>query len=133
MPSTYTSRTGIELIATGEQSGTWGDTTNTNIQIVDRASPFVSGRERPFRLVPVVEIGGESAKDVRHGDVGFAIVANRAIAAINDATIANRPIRRRRRLVEGSSTAIVSISDMSLRFLPSIRLVAPERHHVLRL
>lgn len=37
MPSTYTSRTGIELIATGEQSGTWGDTTNTNLQIVDRA------------------------------------------------------------------------------------------------
>lgn len=37
MPSTYTSRTGIELIATGEQSGTWGDTTNSNLQIVDRA------------------------------------------------------------------------------------------------
>lgn len=37
MPSTYTSRTGIELIATGEQSGSWGDTTNTNLQIIDRA------------------------------------------------------------------------------------------------
>ena len=37
MPSTYTTRTGIELIATGEQSGTWGATTNTNFQIVDRA------------------------------------------------------------------------------------------------
>ena len=37
MPSTYTSRTGIELIATGEQSGSWGDTTNVNLQIVDRA------------------------------------------------------------------------------------------------
>lgn len=37
MPSTYTSRTGIELIATGEQSGSWGDTTNINLQIVDRA------------------------------------------------------------------------------------------------
>ena len=36
MPSTYTTRNGIELIATGEQSGTWGDTTNTNLQIIDR-------------------------------------------------------------------------------------------------
>ena len=37
MPSTYTPNSGIELIATGEQSGTWGDTTNINLQIVDRA------------------------------------------------------------------------------------------------
>lgn len=37
MPSTYTTNTGIEKIATGEQSGTWGDTTNTNFDIIDRA------------------------------------------------------------------------------------------------
>jgi len=37
MPSTYTTRNGIELIATGEQSGTWGDTTNVNLEIIDRA------------------------------------------------------------------------------------------------
>ena len=36
MPSTYTLANGIELIATGEQSGAWGDTTNLNLQIVDR-------------------------------------------------------------------------------------------------
>ena len=36
MPSTYTTSNGIELIATGEQSGTWGSTTNTTLQIVDR-------------------------------------------------------------------------------------------------
>lgn len=36
MASTYTTNTGIELIATGEQSGTWGTTTNTNLQIIDR-------------------------------------------------------------------------------------------------
>ena len=28
MASTYTVNSGIEQIATGEQSGTWGDTTN---------------------------------------------------------------------------------------------------------
>jgi hypothetical protein len=36
MPSTYTTNGGIELIATGEQSGTWGTTTNTNLSIIDR-------------------------------------------------------------------------------------------------
>jgi hypothetical protein len=37
MPSTYTLNNGIELIATGEQSGTWGDTTNTNLSLLDTA------------------------------------------------------------------------------------------------
>ena len=37
MASTYTSNTGIEKPATGEQSGTWGTTTNTNFDIIDRA------------------------------------------------------------------------------------------------
>ena len=36
MPSSYTTNGGIEKIATGEQSGTWGDTTNTNFDILDR-------------------------------------------------------------------------------------------------
>lgn len=37
MASTYTSNTGIEKPGTGEQSGTWGTTTNTNFDIIDRA------------------------------------------------------------------------------------------------
>ena len=36
MASTYASNTGLELIRNGEQSGTWGTTTNTNLNIVDR-------------------------------------------------------------------------------------------------
>jgi hypothetical protein len=35
MPSTFT-KSGVELIGDGEQSGTWGGTTNTNLQIIDR-------------------------------------------------------------------------------------------------
>ena len=35
MPSTYTTNNGIELIGDGEQSGTWGDTTNTNLTLID--------------------------------------------------------------------------------------------------
>ena len=41
MASTYAVNTGIELIADGEQSGTWGSTTNTNLQIVDRLTSGV--------------------------------------------------------------------------------------------
>ena len=37
MSSSYTSNSGIELIPTGAQVGTWGSTTNTNFQIIDRA------------------------------------------------------------------------------------------------
>lgn len=37
MPSTYTSNTGIEKPGSGEQSGTWGTTTNTNFDIIDQA------------------------------------------------------------------------------------------------
>jgi len=37
MASTYTSNTGIEKPGTGEQSGTWGTTTNANFDIIDRA------------------------------------------------------------------------------------------------
>ena len=36
MASTYTANSGIELITQGEKSGTWGDTTNNNLNIIDR-------------------------------------------------------------------------------------------------
>lgn len=36
MPSTYTTNLGIEKIASGDQSGTWGATTNTNFDILDQ-------------------------------------------------------------------------------------------------
>ena len=41
MPSTYTTNGGIEKIASGEQSGTWGTTTNTNFDIIDRLTDGV--------------------------------------------------------------------------------------------
>tara|TARA_R110002020_G_C16083972_1_gene757321 strand:+ start:273 stop:569 length:297 start_codon:yes stop_codon:yes gene_type:complete len=37
MTSTYTGNSGIEKPGTGDQSGTWGDTVNTNMDIIDRA------------------------------------------------------------------------------------------------
>ena len=37
MASTYTSNLGVEKIGAGEQAGTWGTTTNNNLDILDRA------------------------------------------------------------------------------------------------
>ena len=37
MASQYTDNSGIELIGVGEQSGTWGTTTNNNLEIIDKA------------------------------------------------------------------------------------------------
>ncbi|MDP6416818.1 MAG: hypothetical protein QGG54_17555, partial [Gammaproteobacteria bacterium] len=37
MVSTYTTNQGIEKPAAGDQSGTWGGTVNTNMDIIDRA------------------------------------------------------------------------------------------------
>ena len=37
MASTYTVNSGIEKIGAGEQAGTWGTTTNNNLEIIDRA------------------------------------------------------------------------------------------------
>jgi len=40
MASTFTTNFGIEKIGTGEQSGTWGTTTNYNIDILDRVTSY---------------------------------------------------------------------------------------------
>ena len=37
MASSYTDNSGIELIGVGEQSGTWGTTTNNNLETIDKA------------------------------------------------------------------------------------------------
>ena len=42
MASTYSTNFGIEKIGSGEQSGTWGTTTNHNLDIVDRLGAFKS-------------------------------------------------------------------------------------------
>lgn len=37
MPSSYSTTLGIELMVTGEKSGTWGDITNTNLNIIEQS------------------------------------------------------------------------------------------------
>ena len=45
MPSTYTPL-GIELQATGENAGTWGTKTNTNLSIIKQISGYHSHNKR---------------------------------------------------------------------------------------
>jgi hypothetical protein len=52
MPSSHTANTGIEKPATGEQSGTWGDTVNTNSDIIDRALNGVGAITLYYRRNP---------------------------------------------------------------------------------
>ena len=42
MASSYSTSLGIEKMATGEQSGTWGTTSNHNWDIIDRISAYTA-------------------------------------------------------------------------------------------
>ena len=58
MASTYTGL-GIEKMTTGENAGTWGSTTNTNIQIIEEAITLNNidyGSERSLDISSVNEV-----------------------------------------------------------------------------
>ena len=42
MASTYSTSLGIEKMATGDQSGAWGTTSNHNWDIIDRISAYTA-------------------------------------------------------------------------------------------
>ena len=42
MPSSYSTTLGIELMVTGEKSGTWGDITNTNLNIIEQSQGYIN-------------------------------------------------------------------------------------------
>jgi len=58
MASTYASNTGLELIRNGEQSGTWGTTTNNNLNIIDRLTNGVA----------TISLGGLGTKTLTTGN-----------------------------------------------------------------
>ena len=65
MPSTYTVNLGIEKPANGEQSGTWGDTTNTNFDILDQG---INGAVR-VTLTSAGSSGSPNALQITNGAV----------------------------------------------------------------
>lgn len=65
MPSTYSTNLGIELPATGEQAGTWGTTTNTNLgTLVEQA---VSGY-----VTQAITDGADTVITIPNGATGVA-------------------------------------------------------------
>ena len=78
MSSTYSPNLRIELIGTGEQSGTWGSTTNTNLGTLVEDS--VSG----YAAVPVI-----SANQAFTANNGTADQARSAVIALTTTTGAN--------------------------------------------
>lgn len=63
MPSTYTQNLGLEKIATGEQSGTWGGTERTNQDMLDRAIAGVGS----ITLAAAGSSGSPNTLDVTDG------------------------------------------------------------------
>ena len=64
MPSSYTTNFAIEKPATGEQSGTWGTTTNHNFDIFDRLAGYksvtISGTTHTLTVRPSSPSSGSS-------------------------------------------------------------------------
>lgn len=65
MPSTYTVNLGIQKPATGEQSGTWGNTTNANFDILDQG---INGAIR-LTLTSAGSSGSPNALAINEGTV----------------------------------------------------------------
>ena len=65
MPSTYTVNLGIQKPATGEQSGTWGNTTNANFDILDQG---INGAIR-LTLTSAGSSGSPNALAINEGSV----------------------------------------------------------------
>ena len=66
MPSTYTTNIGIEKIETGQQAGTWGNTTNTNFDIIDQA---INGIASVTLTSSNITSGGAKALPITDGAV----------------------------------------------------------------
>jgi len=63
MASTYTTNTGIEKPGTGDQSGTWGTTTNTNFDIIDRGMNGLSTVDLTALATYTLNTAGGSLSD----------------------------------------------------------------------
>ena len=89
MVSSYTTNLGIEKIATGEQSGTWGDTTNFNIDILDRLISYKAvGLTGTTHTLTVREASPGSGTENLQDGMYRVIKFTGALGANNTVTIA---------------------------------------------
>ena len=64
MPSSYSSDLKLELMTTGEKSGTWGTITNTNLQQLEQAASGYIAIDVTSADVALSLANGAAAKDV---------------------------------------------------------------------
>ena len=89
MASTFTTNFGFEEIATGEQSGTWGTTTNFNYDILDRIAAYKAvGLSGTTHTLTVREASpGQGTENLQDG-MYRAIKFTGALGANNTGTVA---------------------------------------------
>ena len=104
MASTYSSDLKLELMATGENAGTWGDKTNTNLNLVQQA---VAGFEQV-----TLSSGGTLALAMSDGAISNArnLVIKFATASIAASTVCTIPDSIEKFYIFGSFK--ISINDI---------------------
>ena len=92
MASSFTNDLRLEEIASGEQSGTWGDTTNTNLELI--AEAFSYGTQNCFSsdanaTTTVADGAADPARSLY-----FKITSSATLSATRELTIAPNTISR---------------------------------------
>ena len=80
---TYSDNTGITLIGTGEQSGTWGDTTNVNLQIIDRLTNGIGSIEVTNTNAKTITTTNGALSDGQYAVLVFADGASAPTSAVS--------------------------------------------------
>jgi len=89
MASSYTTSFGIEKIGSGEQSGAWGDTTNHNIDILDRIASYKAvGLSGSTHTLTVREASPGSGTENLQDGMYRVIKFTGALGANNTVTVA---------------------------------------------
>ena len=89
MPSSYSTSFSLEKIATGEQSGTWGTTSNHNWDIVDRLTAYAAvALSGTTHTLTVREASPESGTENLQDGMYRVIKFTGALGAANTVTIA---------------------------------------------
>tara|TARA_R110000744_G_scaffold10284_3_gene32082 strand:+ start:937 stop:2193 length:1257 start_codon:yes stop_codon:yes gene_type:complete len=89
MASSYTTSFGIEKIGSGEQSGAWGDTTNHNIDILDRIASYKAvGLSGTTHTLTVREASPGSGTENLQDGMYRVIKFTGALGANNTVTVA---------------------------------------------
>ena len=111
MASTYTGNTGIEKIGSGEQAGTWGTTTNTNFDIIDRTLNGVVTLTISGNFTSTIEISTISSGSIDFSSLFTQTTENIAVVNFTDVTMSSIFTKTT------SGTAILSgVSSQDLNF-----------------